>query len=62
MQQHSTPSHSRHFVFPADPSPLTILPMVEAAADPGPFISTRVILDDAHMLGFGGEWGLVYVA
>lgn len=42
MQQHSTPSHSKHFVFPAaPPSGFTIDEMVDAAAEPGPLRLTR---------------------
>jgi hypothetical protein len=49
-QQHSYPSHSMHFVFPAAPlSLLTIELMVEEAAEPGPLRFTRV-LDDVHIL------------
>lgn len=37
MQQHSYPSHSMHFVFPAlPPSGFTIEEIVEEAAEPGP--------------------------
>jgi hypothetical protein len=50
MQQHSYPSHSMHFVFPAAPlSLLTIELMVEEAAEPGPLRFTRV-LDEVHIL------------
>jgi hypothetical protein len=51
MQQHSYPSHSMHFVFPAaPPSGFTIELMVEEATEPGPlrFTSWEEVL--VHML------------
>ena len=51
MQQHSYPSHSKHFVFPAAPvSGFTIEAMVDAAAEPGPLRFTRVFVDEVHIL------------
>ena len=66
MQQHSYPSHSRHFVFPAAPvSGLTIEEMVDAADEPGPLRFTSVFEEEEHILfvrwwiGGTGEGGLV---
>jgi hypothetical protein len=50
MQQHSYPSHSKHFVFPAPASPLTREPIVDEAAEPGPLRSTSVVLEEEHIL------------
>lgn len=51
MQQHSYPSHSKHFVFPAAPfSGLTIDEMVDAALEPGPLRFTRAVEDEVHIL------------
>jgi len=51
IQQHSYPSHSIHFVFPAaPPSPLTILLIVEDAAEPGPLRFTSVEEVEVHIL------------
>jgi len=51
MQQHSYPSHSMHFVFPAaPPSGLTIELMVDEAAEPGPLRLTRTCEDEEHIL------------
>ena len=50
IQQHSTPSHSRHLVFPAAPvSGLTIEEMVEAALEPGPLRLTRLAELEVHI-------------
>jgi hypothetical protein len=50
MQQHSYPSHSKHFVLPAaPPSGFTIEEMVEEAAEPGPFLFTREE-EEVHIL------------
>jgi hypothetical protein len=55
MQQHSYPSHSMHFVFPAaPPSALTILLIVEEAAEPGPLRLTRPDEVEAHILSW--DW------
>ena len=51
MQQHSYPSHSKHFVFPV--SGLTIEEMVDEAAEPGPLRLTRVLLLEVHILDSG---------
>jgi hypothetical protein len=63
MQQHSYPSHSKHFVFPAAPvSGFTIEEMVDAAAEPGPLRFTRVFVDEVHILmddSLGDELALV---
>ena len=54
IQQHSYPSHSRHFVFPAaPPSGLTIELMVDAAAEPGPLWFTSGVWVEEHILVFG---------
>jgi hypothetical protein len=51
MQQHSYPSHSKHFVFPAVPvSGFTMEEMVEAALEPGPLRFTRLEEDEVHIL------------
>jgi hypothetical protein len=51
IQQHSYPSHSKHFVFPAAPlSGFTIDEMVDAADEPGPLRFTRAEEDEVHML------------
>lgn len=55
MQQHSYPSHSMHFVFPALLSPLTMLLMVEEAAEPGPLRLTKEEGVEVHIFGFGGR-------
>jgi hypothetical protein len=50
MQQHSYPSHSKHFVFPAAPvSGLTIEEIVEVALLPGPLRLTRLVEDEVHI-------------
>lgn len=50
IQQHSNPPQSIHFVFPAALlSGLTMEPMVEEAAEPGPLRSTRVWVE-VHIL------------
>jgi hypothetical protein len=50
IQQHSYPSHSRHFVFPAPESPLTIEEIVEEAAEPGPFLLINWVGEEEHIL------------
>jgi len=59
MQQHSYPSHSMHFVLPA-PSPLTIVEIVDEAAEPGPLRFTSEAVDEVvHMLlrvAVSGGW------
>jgi len=62
MQQHSYPSHSMHFVFPAaPPSGFTIEEMVDEAAEPGPLAFTRGEWVDWHILKFGsGRSGRVW--
>jgi len=56
MQQHSYPSHSKHFVFPAPASPLTREPIVDEAAEPGPLRFTSVVMEEEHILVVGGEF------
>lgn len=53
MQQHSYPSHSRHFVFPAPPAEpgLTIELIVLAAAEPGWLEFVRVVGVEEHIFG-----------
>jgi hypothetical protein len=52
MQQHSKPSHSKHFVFPAAPaSGFTIELMVEEAAEPGPLWFMGALGVAVHMVG-----------
>jgi len=60
MQQHSYPSHSRHFVFPAPASPLTREEIVEEAAEPGPLRFTSWDVVEVHIFYFGRlqVWGL----
>jgi len=59
IQQHSYPSHSRHFVFPAAPlSGFTIEEMVEAALEPGPLRLTRLRVE-VHIL-FVFAWVLEF--
>jgi hypothetical protein len=55
IQQHSYPSHSRHFVFPALPlSGFTIEEMVDAALEPGPLRFTGVVEDEeVHIFAWG---------
>jgi len=54
MQQHSYPSHSMHFVFPAaPPSGFTIEEMVEEAAEPGPLRFTSWEVEEMHILMAG---------
>lgn len=54
IQQHSTPSHSKHFVLPVAPvSGFTMEEMVEAAAEPGPLRFTGVQVFEVAILGFG---------
>jgi hypothetical protein len=54
MQQHSYPSHSMHFVFPAaPPSGFTIEEMVEEAAEPGPLRFTSWEVEEVHILTDG---------
>jgi len=51
IQQHSYPSHSKHFVLPAaPPSGFTIEEIVEEAAEPGPFLFTRLEEEEVHIL------------
>jgi hypothetical protein len=55
MQQHSYPSHSMHFVFPAAPaSGLTIEEIVDEAAEPGPLWFTNMFCDEEHMANLAG--------
>lgn len=50
-QQHSYPSHSIHFVFPAvPPSGLTTDEIVDAAAEPGPLRFTSEVGAEEHIL------------
>jgi hypothetical protein len=56
MQQHSYPSHSKHFVFPVAaplPSGFTIEEIVDAAAEPGPLWFTRLLVLEVHILRIG---------
>jgi hypothetical protein len=56
MQQHSTPSHSKHLALPAVPlSGLTIEPMVEEAAEPGPLRLTIMNAVELHIAPFALE-------
>lgn len=58
MQQHSTPSHSKHLVLPAVPlSGLTIEPMVEEATEPGPLRLTNMEAVELHIAPFALERG-----
>ncbi len=51
MQQHSYPSHSKHLVLPVAPlSGFTMLLMVEAALEPGPFMLTGAPWVEVHIL------------
>jgi hypothetical protein len=54
MQQHSTPSHSKHLVFL---SGLTIEPMVEEATEPGPLRLTNMEAVELHIAPFALERG-----
>lgn len=49
IQQHSYPSHSKHFVFPVVLVPLTISEMVDEAAEPGPLRLTRPVEVEVHI-------------
>jgi hypothetical protein len=56
MQQHSKPSHSRHFVLPAAPlSGLTIELMVEEAEEPGPLRLTSELVVEVHIVASAGR-------
>lgn len=59
MQQHSYPSHSKHFVLPL--SPFTMVEMVELAAEPGPLRLTRPEEDEVHILVWGLTLGVCIV-
>jgi len=59
MQQHSYPSHSKHFVFPVPASPLTRELTVDEAAEPGPLRFTSVVLEEEHILVVWGAFLLI---
>lgn len=54
IQQHSYPSHSIHFVFPAPASPLTSVEIVEDAAEPGPLRFMSWVGVEVHIFCLGG--------
>jgi hypothetical protein len=62
MQQHSYPSHSKHLVLPVAPlSGFTMLLMVEAALEPGPFMLTGAPWVEVHILRKGVSRSLYWM-